>query len=859
MAPPTQTSRKRALPPAIRALDFAQARADELLDVARSLEGEPRPKRPRLLRRRARSHAPNIWLAKFRTLRVARARRALLRHVTDERLDGEERIDRRHVPQRLPTHVWHAKRFHMRTLACGLQLPERACDRGARSALRAALRGGALLHDRSYEWVVEVRGSAPALRELLELTLIAEPPADLAAAQRGELALSGLLHWPGVHPAGLVGPACAVWRPGAAGREGMDDGPAGSATLDACVWVAVHAAAWGEAVGALRAGARACAGGDGGAPLGADGAPLVDERPVEVCCFDVLGIDGHGRLMQLLSDSGARETAGVGAQGGLLERATAARQPQSAVRARAVLSLEWPLPAPRGVAETRDGQGREEGAGSIWDAHVRRALARRRCAAASRRAPARPAAASGDSPRPRQCAPVLLIQLPAAAAAATSDPIRARPWLNRRARAALSGWRVLVPTALARDAWQQLVRARLRPVGVLELRALALESGAHAFPADFPEAAAAAAEAAADKAAGAARHRALPPRVRPNYAALRSAHPFGPDWAAVLSGGGGAGAPGGGDGRGGAAPPPLAAAKAENSAARRRRRRAEARAAREPALAPSAAAPAAHADTPGGTDGGSGGQTGGVGGGRSGGGEGNGHGGTPPVPPAHAPGVAVAAAEPAGLPAHLIPAEAPPVPAFIVVRTAAQLNALLAPAAAAALDGQPQPELPLFWQPIAPHCLCAVRVRYLGRGRPRAGSFVCAPSDADRAALLPEHARARAASHGASPWQDAALDARDGRSRALVGFLTSAGISELGGAGVGVGCASVQAVREMYARGLSLGAPKTPTPRAHTAAAGQPPGQPPPAPPPPLLALVRTPTSAAFRPVALQIIMCSSS
>ncbi|KAL3930583.1 MAG: hypothetical protein SGPRY_001481 [Prymnesium sp.] len=192
----------------IEALPFAEDRAFELQAVSAVLGGgggRERADRPArqasgLLRRRTGSAIP---LRPRSRARLASDVRALL--------GGRSRRDRRRAAimrarglavSGLETHMWHAKRFHMRA-SFGLSIPWRSFDRGEKAAVRA-VKEGCTVHDASYTRCLRLRGRAGLLLSALEHT--SELGLSLRERMRLGRELVCVLHRVDAWPAGAIGP-----------------------------------------------------------------------------------------------------------------------------------------------------------------------------------------------------------------------------------------------------------------------------------------------------------------------------------------------------------------------------------------------------------------------------------------------------------------------------------------------------------------------------------------------------------------------------------------------------------------------------------------------------------------------------
>ena len=124
----------------------------------------------------------------------------------------------------LETHIWHAKRFHMKK-RWGHVVPETPTDKCWRQTQRA-LSTGSVMWDLSYTKLIEMTGDSETL--LLHLNKLTQPSTEkIFSFGPGER--TAVVFRPGQYPGGVVTSVSYLWRPGQ---------PPGSQL----VWIWVHPA-----------------------------------------------------------------------------------------------------------------------------------------------------------------------------------------------------------------------------------------------------------------------------------------------------------------------------------------------------------------------------------------------------------------------------------------------------------------------------------------------------------------------------------------------------------------------------------------------------------------------------------------
>jgi ribonuclease P/MRP protein subunit POP1 len=144
----------------------------------------------------------------------------------------------------LASHIWHAKRMHMRA-AWGIKVAERRTDKGRRASLMAA-EHLCTAHDASHEALFQVDGDRAAAAAMLARVASPETRPGIGAVVWTVLGRVGrtTLHRVGQFPRGAICPAEFLWRP-TAGADAVD-------TATTSVWIWVHRGAADEVMEQLK-------------------------------------------------------------------------------------------------------------------------------------------------------------------------------------------------------------------------------------------------------------------------------------------------------------------------------------------------------------------------------------------------------------------------------------------------------------------------------------------------------------------------------------------------------------------------------------------------------------------------------
>ncbi|KAK0221848.1 POP1-domain-containing protein [Armillaria fumosa] len=174
---------------------------------------------PRHLRRRAASH--DVRRVPVRLREKARAEmdvkkvnnRQKPKRGRDKRVSKTESFLKRQRDKTwLETHLWHAKRMKMETM-WGYRLAVHPSEKAFRPSHRAAIRGS-ILHDASYQSLIELKGLQKVLTRIMDNCC---DPQELSPGNRryvlGARTLSTHMYQSTLYPRSLIAPITIMWRP----------------------------------------------------------------------------------------------------------------------------------------------------------------------------------------------------------------------------------------------------------------------------------------------------------------------------------------------------------------------------------------------------------------------------------------------------------------------------------------------------------------------------------------------------------------------------------------------------------------------------------------------------------------------
>ncbi|KAJ1988176.1 Ribonucleases P/MRP protein subunit pop1 [Coemansia sp. RSA 1358] len=224
----------------IDVVGFVEARSFEINALQRSLEsardsGNARAFQtlPRHLRRRAASHNVKRVPARLREKAIAEMKKSAQTSKTLSeagQLTNAKRVNRykrrrtksvrmeyelRQMEKRwLETHVWHAKRMHMKE-RWGTMIADSPTERSHRAAYRAAMEK-TYIQDVSYFRTLEFTGTEQDIIQLFSrLTASSDTAISAKSYLDGSRITPLTLYCADKFPLGLLGPASAIWKPSA--------------------------------------------------------------------------------------------------------------------------------------------------------------------------------------------------------------------------------------------------------------------------------------------------------------------------------------------------------------------------------------------------------------------------------------------------------------------------------------------------------------------------------------------------------------------------------------------------------------------------------------------------------------------
>lgn len=222
------TNSLSGLPGAIDVEKFVEARAFEIsaMQSARKNVEDSATHRvwqtlPRFLRRRAASH--DVRRVPVRLRQKAKAemdpvkKRKLNRKISRAGMSKkiaktQQFLKRQRDKTWLETHIWHAKRMHMKNL-WGYRLAETPTEKAHRPSHRAAVHAS-ILHDASYFGTISISGKQPVLEKLLNGCCDCQgaKPSAVRYSLGSRIQETHLYKWHS-YPLDLIAPIIIIWRP----------------------------------------------------------------------------------------------------------------------------------------------------------------------------------------------------------------------------------------------------------------------------------------------------------------------------------------------------------------------------------------------------------------------------------------------------------------------------------------------------------------------------------------------------------------------------------------------------------------------------------------------------------------------
>ncbi|KAJ2009250.1 Ribonucleases P/MRP protein subunit pop1 [Coemansia thaxteri] len=529
---------------------FVEARSFEINALQRSLESAKASRNarafqtlPRHLRRRAASHNVKRVPVRLREKAMSEMKKSAQSSKTlgeSGKLTNAKKSNRykrrraksvreeyqlRQTNKRwLETHVWHAKRMHMKEI-WGTMIADSPNERSHRAAYHAAMEK-TYLQDVSFYRTVELIGPAEAITQLVQCLAA---PGDLTIAMTcyasGSRMAPLLLYRAGQYPLAMLGPASALWRP-ANGDQ--------LRTL----WIRIHPAIADSVISEL-AGAKAVVAGPDAQY------PRINDISSNLVSLELLGNQSTSMLATVLAHATDPESLGSSILQSIRTLPSPATVPESIVIALRIhdprlhfpfkldpagsellpeqqrrleeIMLRWPADS-ASLSETNDG--------GVWD-YARCAIdLESRPAEHSlnerRHAQLIPGAKLEPDPSIDVTVPLILVRTGPESLLGTRVIENGNQLVDNLAH----GWTVIAPRGWGMSLWVALNFAGARAQGLQERHHIGFEAGLPTFPANWPG------TDAYDRWAGAiatddfGRWSRLPPGKRPNYLQMGIETPF---------------------------------------------------------------------------------------------------------------------------------------------------------------------------------------------------------------------------------------------------------------------------------------------------------------------------------------------
>jgi len=531
----------------IDVVDFIQARAFEINAMESSIKTASAALNqlafqslPRGLRRRAASHNIKRIPVKLRE----KAKGEMLKGAAPNKTGPpsrkkkrraativEEYLRRQGKKRWLETHIWHAKRMHMKNI-WGYRLADYPNEKSLRATYRASSHLS-ILHDASYMGCVELTGTAEGISRMLA------PVTDMSVASIGSqryskghrLGHSTLFHYM-AYPQGAICPITFLWQQ----HEGT--------STDRKVWLWIHPASFSEAWECLK---------EAQEKTNYSEAVAVRDLRDEILMFELTGPRSTALLQAILTT--AEPTNNEQTDATSRSNNTKANdiwhcmehlRSSSSLPAGAVLGitvqdprLRFPQKLPRrtDVIPPADGEKLQQilaawpndvASSDLWNEQVREELRKKKIPEAQlnvRRSKNLLPGTKLELTDADARIPILLVQR--GVANPTNKPISSPEYQ--------SGWNIILPKGWGVSFWKSLVFAGCRTAGLREQRAMQFESGKACYPYDYPDTKAYEVWESEQRVSAEAVWERKPPAKRLNYAKLGIEDPFGADFYGLVS------------------------------------------------------------------------------------------------------------------------------------------------------------------------------------------------------------------------------------------------------------------------------------------------------------------------------------
>ncbi|KAJ6619451.1 POP1-domain-containing protein [Mycena sp. CBHHK59/15] len=577
--PSTVPTNGKHLPGAIDVERFAEARAFEIDAMQKAMKNASASQRvwqtlPRHLRRRAASH--DVRRVPLRLRDRARQEMNSVKQKALAKLRPKSGKDmrlsrtvtflkRQRDKSWLETHLWHAKRMKMENM-WGYRLAETPTDKSFRPSHRASMHG-AILHDASYQSIIQLQGPEKILRTVLDTCCDLQGPGPGAKRYLpGARTIDTHIYQPTLYPFGLIGPASIFWRPlpavpksevqssvpaeatqapapsapeavkpkSATGKGKTKALPTDLDTVSRTVWVRSHPAVSDAIFAALQASASLTL---DAVRKAAPPCTQIDDLGVELedlsgqlNAFEIMGPKSNQVLKGALSpvsqdprDDFKKFWASM------TDLQTSASVPRGMIIGFKVLdprlkfppknAKPGPVPVSKIIAPSSN-----LAQSDLWDESMRSSLRKPRYKKRDldeRRSKNLVPGTPLNPLRQDDRVPVLLIQRSVERGAASGDQ-------------ALHGWTLLLPAGWSMSFFSSLTFTGTRVGGQRERQTQAFEAGTAYFPRDYPLCAAYSTYARQRETEERSRWERTPPAKRANFERLGTRSAWRPDWGVVL-------------------------------------------------------------------------------------------------------------------------------------------------------------------------------------------------------------------------------------------------------------------------------------------------------------------------------------
>ncbi|KAF5389250.1 hypothetical protein D9757_003446 [Collybiopsis confluens] len=507
---------------------------------------------PRHLRRRAASHNPRRVPLRLRDKARAEMdpvrKKALGR--TLPKLGKKRRppldvkfLKRQRNKRWLETHIWHAKRMKMEDM-WGYRLAVTPTEKAFRPSHRASIHGS-ILHDASYQSLVELKGPEATLRSVLEVCC--DPQLPSPGAPRFTLGVrvaNTFIYEPKAYPYCLICPIIVMWRARLShtatlgSKKGKGKGKEKQAQPNPpndlrTVWIRFHPSVYSEVFSALRSSISQVLE-DTSAGNSIVDVQLTDIRG-EVGIFEIMGPQSSQILRGALSPVMANAGDEFKKFWGLLRNLQSSGSvPTDMIAGFTVNDPRLKFPPKNAKVELPTGDiisssmpvapSANLAVCNLWDQNIRNSLKNPRYQTKEineRRSKNLVPGTFLNPLRTDDRIPVMLIQ----------TSVEDRDFKDTEG---IHGWTLIFPAGWCMSFLQQLTFTGTRVAGQREHKTQGFEAGTTYFPSDFPSVEAYDTYAATKAEKDEAKWTRTPPAKRVNYAKIGTRSPWKPDWEVVL-------------------------------------------------------------------------------------------------------------------------------------------------------------------------------------------------------------------------------------------------------------------------------------------------------------------------------------